>query len=126
MANEYATLADLKTALRITDTSDDNELQDKLTSAARRIDKDCGRPHGFWVDSVTSTRIYTPHHEELLPVDDIATSTGLVVEIGRGTSWSTVDSNSYDLLPENAEADSVAIEVLQRVLGYWPMWGMQR
>ncbi len=120
----YATLTELKTTLRITDSTDDVELQAKLLAASRRVDRDCGRR--FWSDRTTSSRIYTPHHEELLPVNDIATSTGLVVEVGRASTWTTVASNAYDLLPENAEADSRAIEVLTRVLGYWPMWGLQR
>ncbi|HET6504614.1 MAG TPA: head-tail connector protein [Amycolatopsis sp.] len=123
---DYATLAELKTALRITDTSDDTELQAKLTSASRRIDSDVGRLHGFGQDSVATSRIYQARHAELLTVDDISTSTGLIVEIGRGTSWSTVDPNSYDLLPENAEADGWAIETLLRVNGCWPLWGSQR
>jgi hypothetical protein len=124
MANEYATLAELKTALRITDTNDDTELQSKLTSASRRVDKDTGRR--FWVDVSTSSRIYQARHEELLTVDDISTSSGLIVEIGRGTSWTTLDSSAYDLLPENAAADGKAIETLFRVNGWWPLWGVQR
>lgn len=120
----YASLADLKTSLRITDTDNDTELLDKLNSASRRVDRDTGRR--FWADAVTSSRIYTPHHEELLPIDDVATSSGLVVEIGRGSTWTAVDTNAYDLLPQNAAADGRAIETLTRVLGYWPMWGLQR
>lgn len=125
---DYATLDEVKTALRIplTDTTDDVELALKLTSASKRIDSDTGRPHGYGLDAATSSRIYTPHHDQLLLVDDIATATGLVVEIGRGTTWSTVDSAAYDLLPENAEVDSRAIEVLARVVGCWPIWGAQR
>lgn len=123
---DYASLTELKTALRITNNADDTELQSKLTSASRRVDKDTGRPHGFGQDSGTTSRIYTPRHQELLSVDDISTATSLVVEVGRGTSWSTVDANSYDLLPENAEVDSMAIETLQRVVGCWPLWGTQR
>lgn len=124
MANEYATLAELKTELRITDTNDDVELQSKLTSASRRVDQDTGRR--FWADSVASTRTYRARHEELLLVDDISTDVGLVVEIGRGTSWSTVDSDGYDLLPENAVADGVAIETIVRVNNCWPLWGATR
>lgn len=123
---DYATLAELKTLLRITDTTDDTELQAKLTAASRRVDKDTGRPRGFGVDSVTSSRIYRPTHAELLPVDDISTDTGLVAEVGRGTGWTTVVSTDYDLLPENALVDGQAIETIQRVIGYWPIWGWQR
>ena len=121
---DYATLTEVKTALRVTDTTDDTEIQAKLTSASRRVDRDTGRR--FYLDSVTSARTYTPVHEELLSVDDIGTETGLIVEVGRGTGWSTVDSNSYDLLPDNAITDGKAIETIQRVYGCWPLWGAQR
>lgn len=128
MANEYVTLNDLKTAMRVplADTTQDTELQLKLTAASRRVDKDCGRRHGFWQDSVVVQRIYKPRHTELLAVDDISTATGLIVETGRGTSWSAVDSNSYEGLPENALVDGRPYEQLRRVLGYWPMWDTTR
>lgn len=124
MANEYASLTELKTELRITDTVDDTELQSKLTSASRRVERDTGRR--FYLDANTSARTYRPTHAELLLVDDIATATGLVVEVGRGTSWATVADTAYDLLPENAVADAVAIETLVRVDGCWPLWGSTR
>jgi hypothetical protein len=124
MANEYALLTELKTELRITDTSDDTELQSKLTSASRRVDRDTGRR--FYVDGSTSARTYRPTHAELLVVDDISTDTGLVVEVGRGTAWTAIASTAYDLLPENAVADGKAIETLVRVAGCWPLWGSTR
>jgi hypothetical protein len=124
VANEYVTLTALKTALRITDTDDDTELQARMTSASRRVDKDTGRR--FWVDQAATAREYRPRHEELLTVDDISTADGLVVEVGRGTGWTVVDPNAYDLLPENAVADGRAIETISRVYGCWPLWGTQR
>lgn len=124
MANEYATLAELKAFLRITDTTDDVELQDKLTAASRRIDRDTGRR--FWVDGSATARTYRAMHPELLLVDDISTTVGLIVEVGRGSTWTAVDSTGYDLLPENAIADGWAIETLQRVGACWPVWGSTR
>lgn len=121
MANEYATLAELKTHLRITNTNDDTELQAKLTAASRRVDRDTGRQHGYWQDSGTSQRTYEITHPYLLPVDDISTTTGLVVEFGINTSFTTVPSTYYDFLPENALADSYAIEVIRRSVGSWPV-----
>lgn len=118
---DYATLIELKTQLRLTSSSDDTELAAKLTAASRRVDRDTGRR--FYQDAGTSARIYAPCHAELLIVDDISTMTGLVVELGRGATWTTVDSSGYDLLPLNAFADSRAVEVIRRVGGVWPLWG---
>lgn len=124
----YCSLDDVKHRLRIptSDTADDAEILDKITRASRRVDKDCGRPRGFGRDKATSKRIYRPHHEELLSIDDVATATGLVVEIGRDNTWSVVDSSLWDTLPENAEVDGRAIETIRRLVGQWPMWGLQR
>jgi hypothetical protein len=126
MANEYATLADVKLALRIptADTTDDTEIQQKLTAASRRIDRDTGRR--FWQDSVTSQRVYRPVHYELLTVDDISTATGLIVELGAGSYWTTLDSSLWELLPQNAFADGKPAETIVRVAGCWPLWGIQR
>lgn len=125
---DYATLTEFKSALRIPDTVDDTELQAKLTAASRRVDQDTGRNNGigFGVANSATSRIYRPRHESLLTVDDISTSVGLIVEVGRGSSWTTVDPTFYDLLPENAEAGGKAIETLSRVWGCWPLWGQQR
>lgn len=124
----YASLAELKVVLRIptSDTADDVELMSRLASAQERVNGDCGRPHGFGLDASASARIYRPHHEELLSVDDIGSTTGLIVEIGRDTTWSQVDSSLWDTLPENAIADGRAIEQIRRLVGQWPMWGLQR
>jgi hypothetical protein len=124
----YASLDDIKGWLRIptSDTVDDDRLLSRLASASRGVDKDTGRPRGYGRDRVASSRIYRPHHEELLSVDDIATATGLVVEIGRDNTWSGIDGSLWDTLPENASADERAIETLRRLVGTWPMWGMQR
>jgi hypothetical protein len=124
----YASLAELKTVLRIatSDTSDDVELLDRLAAAQERVNTDCGRPYGFGLDTVASARIYRPRHEELLSVDDIGSTTGLIVEIGRDTTWSQIDSSLWDTLPENAMANGRAIEQIRRLVGQWPMWGLQR
>lgn len=124
----YASLSEIKQVLRIpeSDTSDDVELLARLASACERVNSDCGRPHGFGLDSSATARIYRPHHEELLSVDDIGSANGLVVEIGRNNTWSGVDSSLWDTLPENAIADGLAIEQIRRLVGQWPMWGLQR
>lgn len=119
-----ATLADVKEFLKITDTRDDAELATRLRAGSRRVRLDCGRT--FEVSNTVVTRTYRATHPELLVVDDIASLDGLVVELGRGTSWTALDVDGLDVFPENAEADGRAIEVLQRTDGVWPVWGSRR
>lgn len=120
----YASLADVKEFLKITDTRDDAEIQKRLPAATRRVNKDCGRT--FWTTSGVSARTYRATHPELLLVDDIATTDGLVVELGRGASWTTISTDDLDFLPENAVAKLEAIEILQRAVGVWPIYGSTR
>lgn len=116
----YATLAQLKTKLRITDTADDVELAEKLQVASRRIDDDTGRR--FWSDTAASARQYDLTHETKLIVDDIASSSGLVVQVGDGTTWTTVASNLYRLKPENDLVKRKPVWLIERVLSYWPLY----
>lgn len=122
MANEYAELAELKAMRDITDNADDTLLQSRLTRASRAIDDRTGRR--FYADGSATARTYrtrgrTVHDDdgELLLVDDVSTTTGLVVEVGDGSSWTAV--TDYDTEPENAIARGRAIESLRRTLGCW-------
>jgi hypothetical protein len=98
----YASLAQLKKRLRITDTTDDDELIKKLLTASRRIDRDTGRR--FWCDAAPSARIYDIQHERKIIVDDMSTTTGVTVEIGINPSFTLMDSTVYRFTPENAIA----------------------
>lgn len=120
MANEYATVAELKQQITsITTTSLDAELQEKLTAASRRIDRDTNRR--FYQDSVTSTRTYAFTHPTLILVDDISTTTGLTFAI----NGATLDSTNYEYLPENAIAKGLPIEAVRNCFG-WPCgWGQK-
>lgn len=119
MANDYATLVELKTQLRITNTADDTELQAKLTTASRRIDRDTGRR--FYLDSGVSARTYALTHDTKLIVDDFSTTTGLIVQVGDGTSWSTVGSTRYRVSPSNNIVDGKAAYLIERVNSCWPI-----
>lgn len=120
----YATLADLKAFLKITDTRDDAQLSVRLVAGTRRVELDTGRR--FWPASAVATRTYRATHPEILLTDDIATSTGLVVEVGRGSSWSALDTSAMDAIPDNAEAKGRAIEGLRLTSGAWPLYGATR
>lgn len=122
MANEYATLAELKAMRDIVDNADDTLLQARLTRASRAIDDRTGRR--FYKDGSVSARTYRTASRivrdddgELLLVDDISTATGLIVELGDGTAFTAV--TDYFAEPENALVRGRAIESLRRDLGCW-------
>src|SRR5205085_12243759 len=110
VANEYALLSDLKSPLQIVDTARDTELQSKLTTASRDIDRDTGRR--FYLDSGTSPRVFNPRYRQMptaegvkLFVDDIGDATGLVVEVGvavPSSTWTAI--TDYETGPDNAIA----------------------
>nr|WP_260859794.1 phage gp6-like head-tail connector protein [Streptomyces cupreus] len=105
-----------------TDTSRDTDLNRARASASRSIDTTTGRR--FWLDPAPVQRTFTPRGRivrdddgELFLVDDIGSTTGLVVETGSGSSWSAV--TGYETSPDNALADARPITGLRRVLGTW-------
>lgn len=115
MANEYAELQELKDSRRVTGTTNDATLQRALTRASRAIDDRTGRR--FYRDGSVSARVYQTAGRivsrswgNAFLVDDIATATGVIVEIGDGTAWTAVAGYSFE--PENAIARGRAIESL--------------
>lgn len=123
MASTYASLADLRRWRRITATNPDvdGQLESVLAAASRAIDRKTARR--FWLDPTPSPRAYgvtgrtTP--DGLLLVDDIGSTDGLLVEVGGGSSWSTV--TDYDAEPGGALAQGEAITGLRAA-----HWGFGR
>lgn len=124
MANEYATLAELKAMRHVTDTSQDTALQAALTRASRAIDTKTGRR--FYLDSSATARTYNPHGRvlctaggRLLLVDDIGSTTGLVVERGTTSSgWTAI--TTHETRPDNALTLGWPITGLLLASGDWP------
>lgn len=110
----YCTLAEVKSALRITDNADDTALTRTIKAASRRIDQKCNRR--FWIDDTVSARTYAIKTPMLVLVDDIATTTGLIVEVdttGNG-AWSTLTNGSdYQLEPLNALAQGFPVNTIR-------------
>lgn len=84
MANEYASLAELKSFIKITDSARDSLLTIALGAASRSIDSATGRR--FYLDASATTRVIRTRGNTLreggvyvLLVPDIAETAGLVV-----------------------------------------------
>lgn len=106
ITNGYATLNEIKAVLGISDTTDDTELEDCVETASRDVDAYCGRGRKFWQDSEAVARTYFPHDLRYLYVDDISTTSGLVVKVDLdddGTYETTLTINSdFMVHPVNA------------------------
>jgi len=104
ISDGYATLADVKAALRITDTVDDSLLEISIEAASREIDGFCER---VFTQS-TATRIYRPTDAFTVDVDDLQTVTTLKTDTdGDGvfdTTWGAAD---YQLNPLNGIAGGI-------------------
>lgn len=126
----YLSLAELKESVHITDTDRDSALARALAAASRSIDLTTGRR--FWLDAEASARVINPRGRvtsdddgQHLLIDDIGTSDGLVVEVGRGSAWTTV-TTSVEAEPTDALAKLRPITSLLRIGGGWPSGGGQR
>ena len=104
ITNGDITQNDLKAFVGIptSDTADDDLLDNAINGASRQIDAFCGRK--FYADGSATAREYFTNDYFRLAVDDISTTTDLVVKYDDdddGTYEVTVPSNEYKLLPIN-------------------------
>ena len=102
----YASTAQIKAALRITDSVDDSLINMAGSAASELIDGYCGRTFG----TVSTTRYYAAEDATVLQVDDLA---GTAVTIATSdydppqweVTWATTD---YQLEPLNAVVDGLS------------------
>lgn len=95
----YSSLADFKTAIGITDTTDDARLLLILEAVSRAIDDYCGRH--FSVRS--ETRYFTPARSDRLLIDDLLSVTTLKTDEDSDLDYDyTWDSGDYLLHPRNS------------------------
>lgn len=108
---DYVSAADLAAYVRITDNLDDAQLARAVTAASRAIDRHTRRQFGK--TNTAEARYYSARWATRLgawvvPIDDLMTTTGLVVELdttGDGTYATEIASGTYVLRPRNAAAD---------------------
>lgn len=106
ITNGYATLTEIKAYLSISDTTDDTLLESLIESASRSIDRIANRR--FYLDSSASARKYRAYSDIFVYVDDIGTTSGLVVAVdenGNGTYTKTLTLDTdYILDPLTASS----------------------
>lgn len=84
-------------------------LERAINATSRAIDKFTGRR--FWQDAVAVARVYRPQDAYEVFVDDISTSTGLIIKTdttGDGTYDTTWAAADYQLEPLNADLGDAA------------------
>jgi hypothetical protein len=116
---DYTQLSLVKSQLgKITIDDRDEMIQAAITAASRMIDEECGRwPGGFAPDATTSTRVFpvagrtyslTGNRIAIL-VDDIADSSGVIVQVGTEASAVYASVPAFTTAPANAIALGQAI-----------------
>lgn len=125
ITNGYASLVEVKAALRITDSVDDSLLEMAVESASRLIDGYAGRQ---FYSSGTATRYFVAYDDFNVEVDDLANGTVTITTAQDAdgvfdTTWTTGD---YQLEPLNGVLDGIAwpYNSIRAVGDYlWPITG---
>ena len=101
----YATLAEFKSAVGITDSTDDAALQSVLDATDLLINNYCDTKVGFGI-TASQTRYYTTDNLLYVLTDPIVTVTSLQTDDDSdGTYETTWSSTDYVLSPRNAALD---------------------
>lgn len=106
IVNGYCTLAQVRAHLGYiaSETGDDTAIESAVEAASRLIDGYCGRR--FWQDATAVVREYWASDPRCCEVDDVSTTTGLVVKIdeaGTGAFGTTLTiATDFLVLPANA------------------------
>jgi hypothetical protein len=103
----YATTAQIKAALRITDSVDDSLINTAGSAASELIDAYCGRTFGQSAGTVT--RYYSAHKSNHIEIDDMAAAPVFVkYSTNRDGNYdATVAPENYTLLPSNGIMDGL-------------------
>ena len=101
----YATLAEFKAAVGITDSTDDTALQSVLDATDTLIDLYCDRKTGF--GTASETRYYTAEDYEYVLTDDLVSVTTLQTDDDANGTYETTWTvgTDYVLAPRNAALD---------------------
>ena len=118
ITNGYCTLAQVKAALRISDTVDDTLLETSVESASRLIDGYCNR--SFYSQG-TATRIYTARDPYFCMVDDFTS----IISLKSSVLTPGTFEISWNLPGGTATPVDVQLEPLNAVIEATP-WSYDR
>ena len=108
ITNGYCTLAQLQEETGVTAAAEASRMELAIGAASRQIDGHCDRR--FWQDGSVVARQYWPDDSRTLFVDDISTTTGLIVACDdgdNGTFSTTLTITTDFILLEPNAADRV-------------------
>lgn len=106
VVNGYATLSDLKAALRIHDAVDDSLLELALESASRLVDEYTMR---YFYNSGTATRVFVPSDDYTVAIDDAVSISAVAVStLLNKTFDQTWTADDYQTEPLNGVADGLS------------------
>ena len=126
IVNGYATLTEIKAYMSISDNTDNDLLENLVESASRSIDRIANRR--FYLDATASARLYRAYSDIFVYVDDIGSTTDLVVKTdsnGNGSYAKTLTLNQdYILDPLTAPSLSRPYTQLTMVSNTetWPIF----
>ncbi len=104
LTNAYATLAQVKAALRITDSVDDSLLEMAIDSASRLID---GYTYRYFYNAGTATRNFAAEDSYLVLMDDLISISELRTTDEIGSEYVTWNPTDYQLQPVNGKQDGL-------------------
>lgn len=119
----YASTAQIKAALRITDTVDDSLISMAGSAASSLIDGYCQRTFG----QTFGTRVYAPESPFICQIDDVVNNGSVTVKVSTnldGVYATTIGTADYQLEPLNSVMDGLAWPAtrIRAVGGY--LWGI--
>jgi hypothetical protein len=106
ITNGYATLAQVKGALRITDSVDDSLLEMAIESASRLID---GYTYRYFYNAGTATRDFVAQDSYLTIIDDLISLSELKSTDEIGSEYVTWGTADYQLRPINGKQDGLNV-----------------
>lgn len=124
ISNGYATLAEVKAALRITDSIDDSLLEMAIESASRLIDAHCARS---FYNAGTASRYFVADNDWLTNFDDAISLTEVATDTSADGTYDIIwQATDYQLEPLNGRVDGLAVpyNAIRAIGDYtFPIWG---